>query len=491
MSLTRLNKKKVVTNGLYRARALREAYTFQCSFHLLISGGIVPRVVSGMRNLLLRQHHAALRLSSFHAGSYYNYSATLRPSYISVVFASNVAAPKVEGKADTVSQTPERTILKPGLKNQLALDHRYAIEGIVPDLSTTRPLPLDVPEPPHDLAWPSSRSLNPMNWSFKYLFALGKGYLNLFKTGLKNVWKNWKMANQIQTRIGTKKPHEIQDCAIWIDQPRITYNELELIRRTKRDIRKLPPFALIFAICGEFTPLVILALGSGVLPGTCVIPKQQAQDLQAAFKRYDEWSSRMITLLRQSDSSFKTLLEEHRKERDTESERLKLSKATEPNPIWRSTETQTRVACLEAYRLGFLPLRQAENPFSWTSYPFTWWAIRKYENTYGELWAALVAVQREGGWSKKSPQDMWEWGSRYGLYQLLKYARTAHSRGKDPVSDAMKEALLPAFERESQYLIDSAFEGWRLTGDKQNILDSGSPDARLQRAHLEAEARKR
>ena len=36
---------------------------------------------------------------------------------------------------------------------------------------------------------------------------------------------------------------------------------------------KVPLFALVFLVCGEFTPLVVLFLG-GIVPRTCMIPKQ-------------------------------------------------------------------------------------------------------------------------------------------------------------------------------------------------------------------------
>lgn len=41
----------------------------------------------------------------------------------------------------------------------------------------------------------------------------------------------------------------------------------------KSDLYKLPPFALLFAICGEFTPLVIVFV-TGLVPRIIWIPKQ-------------------------------------------------------------------------------------------------------------------------------------------------------------------------------------------------------------------------
>lgn len=49
------------------------------------------------------------------------------------------------------------------------------------------------------------------------------------------------------------------------------------MRRAEADVRKIPLFLLVFAICGEFTPLVVIFL-SGVVPATCKIPKQVQRD---------------------------------------------------------------------------------------------------------------------------------------------------------------------------------------------------------------------
>lgn len=48
------------------------------------------------------------------------------------------------------------------------------------------------------------------------------------------------------------------------------------------------PFLLILIVCGEFTPLVVLALGSRVTPLTCRVPKQLEKERQARIERKKE-----------------------------------------------------------------------------------------------------------------------------------------------------------------------------------------------------------
>lgn len=59
-------------------------------------------------------------------------------------------------------------------------------------------------------------------------------------------------------------------------------------------MRRLPPFALVLLVCGEFTPLVVIAM-PGLVPYTCRIPRQieglqrKAEERRAAsFMRLEE-----------------------------------------------------------------------------------------------------------------------------------------------------------------------------------------------------------
>ena len=62
-----------------------------------------------------------------------------------------------------------------------------------------------------------------------------------------------------------------------MQQGLLSRGEWLLIRRSNQDIKKVPLFALVFMICGEFTPLVVIFL-SGVVPRTCKVPRQVLRD---------------------------------------------------------------------------------------------------------------------------------------------------------------------------------------------------------------------
>ena len=122
-------------------------------------------------------------------------------------------------------------------------------------------------------------SRSPSQSTFAYYFSLGRAYLDFYKTGAKAVYTNFQESQAIVARLPPSLP--IPDA---LSQNLLSRGEWQLIRRSRQDIAKVPPFALVFMICGEFTPLVILFLG-GVVPRTCMIPKQIGVMRQKAEER--------------------------------------------------------------------------------------------------------------------------------------------------------------------------------------------------------------
>ncbi|KAF3893409.1 Letm1 RBD domain-containing protein [Trichophyton interdigitale] len=137
--------------------------------------------------------------------------------------------------------------------------------------ATTRPAFLDVP----------SKDNPQTSGTFSYYFALGKAYLRFYKTGLKNVYGNYKASIPLRKQLGL--PAYIPRSP-WTDTPAsssggstdassLTRSDFQLVRRSAYDLRRMIPFGFILLICGEFTPLVVLAIGNMVTPMTCRMPK--------------------------------------------------------------------------------------------------------------------------------------------------------------------------------------------------------------------------
>lgn len=133
--------------------------------------------------------------------------------------------------------------------------------------ASTLPAPLVLPT--HD----------PDQGTFSYYFSLGRAYLTFYKTGLKAVYSNYQASRKITA---TLPPRTTVPQAV--TRGLLTRSDFQVLRRSRHDIARIPLFVLVFCICGEFTPLVVVFL-SDVVPRTCKIPKQVARAREKAERR--------------------------------------------------------------------------------------------------------------------------------------------------------------------------------------------------------------
>lgn len=73
---------------------------------------------------------------------------------------------------------------------------------------------------------------------------------------------------------------------------RLTRAELQLLRRTTRDLHHAAPFLLLLLICGEFTPFVVMT-GIVTPPGVCVLPAQREKERMKKIGVKEDVSSRL------------------------------------------------------------------------------------------------------------------------------------------------------------------------------------------------------
>ncbi|KAI5790726.1 hypothetical protein DFH27DRAFT_571089, partial [Peziza echinospora] len=114
-----------------------------------------------------------------------------------------------------------------------------------------------------------------------HYFKIGKGYLSFYKTGLKAVYTNFKASRPIQDRADKEGGSTLTGL---VEQDKITRAEFQTIMRARHDNRRIPIFALLFVVCGEFTPFVVV-LFSDIVPYTCRIPSQILEDRQQVERR--------------------------------------------------------------------------------------------------------------------------------------------------------------------------------------------------------------
>ncbi|KAJ4388121.1 hypothetical protein N0V93_008726 [Gnomoniopsis smithogilvyi] len=162
--------------------------------------------------------------------------------------------------------------------------------------ATTRPAPLDLP------------ARDPDKSTFAFYFATGKAYLAFYKTGLKNIYLNTRLVWSLNAASGIPRDDDPSSPAAAAASSGGTFttptttravgsttrSTFILRRRWRYDVRRLPPFALLLLVCGEFTPFVVIAMPA-LVPYTCRIPRQiegmqkKAEERRAAsFKRLEE-----------------------------------------------------------------------------------------------------------------------------------------------------------------------------------------------------------
>ncbi|KHJ34111.1 putative letm1-like protein [Erysiphe necator] len=103
-----------------------------------------------------------------------------------------------------------------------------------------------------------------------YYFRLGKAYLQFYKVGIKNIYYNYKASLPIKELIDSKYEGSISQA---VNANAISRSEFQLLTRNWHDLKRVPLFGLMFAIFGEFTPLLVIAIGN-VVPLTCRTPTQ-------------------------------------------------------------------------------------------------------------------------------------------------------------------------------------------------------------------------
>ncbi|KAI9822316.1 MAG: hypothetical protein M1827_000034 [Pycnora praestabilis] len=150
---------------------------------------------------------------------------------------------------------------RPNSTSAIRITHNTRVNGP----STTLPAPLVLPE-----RAPSEKAVS-------FYFKLGKGYLTFYKTGLRNVWANFQASRTLRKQINTAASGSVGTA---VSSGLISRSDFQLLVRSWHDSKRIPPFALVFMVCGEFTPLVVLFM-SGVVPRTCRIPKQILADREA------------------------------------------------------------------------------------------------------------------------------------------------------------------------------------------------------------------
>lgn len=174
-------------------------------------------------------------------------------------------------------------------------------DGMNPPLSTLPP-PLTFPERKPDTSTPV------------YWYHIGRSYGKFYIAGVKATYANYKKAKGLRKAIrasnadpvnnitgaddegaaypprrmlGLLPPPLLLDIEVFMRREGLTRSQLQLLVREREDVKKLPLFAVLVALFGEWLPLIVPFI-PGRVPRTCRIPKQVAGMRKAIEERRKE-----------------------------------------------------------------------------------------------------------------------------------------------------------------------------------------------------------
>ena len=101
---------------------------------------------------------------------------------------------------------------------------------------------------------------------------------------MRNVYYSYKAARHLQRTYIKQFPNTPLYA---LPSHVLSRSGFQLLHRSRNDVKRIPIFALVLIICGEFTPLIIPFI-SGIVPLTCRIPRQ----LESDRRRLEERRSR-------------------------------------------------------------------------------------------------------------------------------------------------------------------------------------------------------
>jgi hypothetical protein len=198
------------------------------------------------------------------------------------------------------SNTPLYSTSFIAAKQLLNQHHRFkSASANVPSLkdrinppNSTLPAPLDIPARKPD-----------QNFA-KWILQSGKLYLGFYKSGIKNIWLNYKTTRALRSRLNATKTPQLPPSPSKDGKGRsaqtnlhakfaLTRAEFQFLRRSRHDFSRVPVFALLFAVLGEWLPLVVIFV-TPLVPYPCRIPKQILKARESLEKRRSE-SFRGIT----------------------------------------------------------------------------------------------------------------------------------------------------------------------------------------------------
>ncbi|KAJ5306635.1 hypothetical protein N7508_005650 [Penicillium antarcticum] len=170
----------------------------------------------------------------------------------------------------------------------------------------------------------------------KRFVEIGRIYLTFYKTGLKNVYRNYRVSIPLRKVLGlpvylpVSPPRTISqnNAPSTRKESVLGRAQFQLVCRSARDVRRMIPFTMILIVCGEFTPLIVPIFGSAITPATCRVPSQVEKERVSATKI--KMAALDVHVTASKDASLNLL-------RSSSEEQLHLLAKQFADPVWAAS----------------------------------------------------------------------------------------------------------------------------------------------------------
>ncbi|EDU45794.1 LETM1 domain containing protein [Pyrenophora tritici-repentis] len=234
---------------------------------------------------------------------------------------------------------------------------------------------------------------NPDQNIVKWLWRAGRAYVTFYKTGLSHVRQTYKLAKTLRKKAAQSPNKDITEV--------LTRAEWQVVRRSKADILRLPPFGLLVLALGEWLPLIVMYI-TPLVPEACRIPQQVERSLR---KMEDKRQDRLHKI---SINATRLMLKDRQPVGSTQGH--------EPsNPPKNDTVGTVMTPSAKAwdeltlYELSLVAAQQDCYPalFDWV--PFTppkRLLVRNIKKKMDYLSTDQRLIERDGGWAALSKEEI-------------------------------------------------------------------------------------
>ncbi|CAA9962076.1 LETM1 domain containing protein [Pyrenophora teres f. maculata] len=234
---------------------------------------------------------------------------------------------------------------------------------------------------------------NPDQNIVKWIWRAGRAYVTFYKTGISHVRQTYKLAKTLRKKAAQSPNKDITEV--------LTRAEWQIVRRSKADVLRLPPFGFLVLALGEWLPLIVMYI-TPLVPEACRIPQQ----IQRSLRKMED--KRQDRLYRISINATRLMLKDRQPVGSIQGHEPSKPPKNDTAGIVVTSSIKNWDE-LSLYELSLVAAQQDCYPalFDWV--PFTppkWLLVRNVKKKMDYLSTDQKLIERDGGWAALSKEEI-------------------------------------------------------------------------------------